>query len=217
MEHQAGYPEELKKADDFLWNYPKICPYEIGSNNYTAFYDLYERKFWEYWDLFQQFKRNRNESKVSLTDVMFITVNPAPDIGLPRFQQIIEKFCHKNLITNYIYVLEQRGLTEDVAGTGFHAHILITHGYSKPSLFTRETQSSFKSVCQSKNFHILNIKPCNTAIDVEKRINYMLNQKKDEDGLNKEQKQSIDKIWREDKGLLNVYSNDIELWNNYLG
>lgn len=100
------YPPDLKELDDYLNNYPKVCRYEIGTVEYHAYYDRYERKFWEYYELFQHYMRNRNESKLSLTDVMFITVNPAPDIGLSRFQQIIEKFCHKSLITNYIYVLE---------------------------------------------------------------------------------------------------------------
>lgn len=60
------------------------------------------------------------------------------------------------------------------------------------------------------------MKPCRTDTDVEKRINYMLSIKKDEDGLNKEKKQEVDKVWRQNKELLNYYTNDVDFWNNYL-
>ena len=51
---------------------------------------------------------------------LFITVNPKPDIPFDKFMTKMEKLANRNIFTTALYVFEQRGVTTESAGKGFH-------------------------------------------------------------------------------------------------
>ena len=138
-------------------------------------------------------------------NVLFITINPRPDVLLDEFMKSMNKFKSKVWIEDYIYVYEQRGITEEESGKGFHAHILLWKPDNKKSHeVIRETKNTFKNICSIDNPSILNIKNCKDE-DIEKRKNYMLGHKNTEIDPSKQVKQEIDLIWRNRNNIENCY------------
>lgn len=152
--------------------------------------------------------------KLILTDCMFVTYNPRPDVPLKVALKSVDDFVSKQKITNYIYVVEQRGTEVSNMGS-FHIHILHFHKYDRASHYKRETQSSFRKTCNVDSWACLNIKPCKRSEDVVKRLEYILGIKKDEDGLQKTEKQAIDKLFRQRYLLKEYYTDDYSLWEKY--
>ena len=138
-------------------------------------------------------------------NVLFITINPRPDVLLDEFMKSMNKFKSKVWIEDYIYVYEQRGITEEESGKGFHAHILLWKPDNKKSHeVIRETKNTFKNICSIDNPSILNIKNCKDE-DIEKRKNYMLGHKNADIDPSKQVKQEIDLIWRNRNNIENCY------------
>ena len=110
-------------------------------------------------------------------NILFITINPRPDVTLDEFIKACNKFKSKVWIEDYIHVYEQRGTTEQDSGKGFHSHILLWKPDSKKSHeVIRETKNTFKNICSIENPQILNIQNCKEE-DIEKRTNYLIGQK----------------------------------------
>lgn len=156
---------------------------------------------------------DRSETLI-LADVMFLTYNPRAEVPLKTAHKAVKDFLDKKNITNYIYVIEQRGISEQNMGD-FHFHILHYHKYDRASHYKRETQSSFNKTCFSKKWNCLNMKPCRTEQDVTNRLNYILGEKKDIDGLNKHAKQQTDKVFREKYMLKPYYTDNKSLWEKF--
>lgn len=155
--------------------------------------------------IYEGYKKNID---VRFGNVIFITVNPRPDIDLLEFMKVLRKYVIKKWIDDYIYVIEQRGITEDESGKGFHSHILIWKPDNKRSSeVIRETKNTFKKICSVDNPSILNIQNCKEE-DIEKRKNYMLGLKALDDDPSKEQKQKIDIGFRERNNIEVYYSKN---------
>ena len=81
---------------------------------------------------------------------IFLTINPPPTLSLNDFQKLIKNTLttskgSKLWIEGYLYVLEQRGETEEEQGKGFHTHILIKLiGHKKKSHIDRELKNNWK-------------------------------------------------------------------------
>lgn len=155
-----------------------------------------------------------DKEKLILSDCMFVTYNPRPDTTLKVALKAVKDFVDKQKITNYLYVVEQRGTEEKNMGS-FHIHILHFHKYDRASHYKRETQSSFRKTCYVDSWSCLNIKPCKTASDITYRLEYVLGKKKDCDGLMKTEKQEVDKIFREKYMLKEFYTDDYTVWEKY--
>lgn len=155
-----------------------------------------------------------DKEKLLLTDCMFVTYNPRPDTPLKTALKAVKDFVDKQKITNYLYVVEQRGTEEKNMGS-FHIHILHFHKYDRASHYKRETQSSFRKTCHVAEWSCLNIKPCKTALDITNRLEYVLGKKKDEDGLHKTEKQAMDKVYRQKYMLKDYYTDDYSVWEKY--
>lgn len=149
--------------------------------------------------------------KLVLTDYMFLTYNPRPDVGLKAAHNAVKAFVEKKNITDYIYVVEQRGTEEKEMGS-FHFHILHKHKYDRASHYKRETQSTFNKTCAVTKWQCLNFKPCRTKQDVANRLEYMLGAKKDNDGLQKSEKQAVDKLFRTKYMMRDYYTSNIAHW-----
>lgn len=136
---------------------------------------------------------------------LWITINPMPSVKLIDFKKKIEKLVARKIFTEYLYVYEQRGKTEDDAGKGFHAHILAKRNLNYKPFKTHEC---IRNTCKS----LVKNKKCNKTINIqnigydfaEDKREYILGEKT---GDGKDQKQQIDIIWRE-KNNLNKYYND---------
>jgi len=152
--------------------------------------------------IYEGYKKNIDNK---FGNVLFITINPRPDIELSTFIKTMNKFISKIWIEDYIYVYEQRGTTEQESGKGFHAHILLWKPDNKKSHeVIRETKNTFKNICSIDNPSILNIKNCKEE-DIEKRKNYMLGTKDINADPTKQVKQEIDLIWRKRVNIENYY------------
>lgn len=143
--------------------------------------------------IYEGYKKNLDNR---FGNVLFITINPRPDVKLDIFIKSVNKFLSKVWIEDYYMVYEQRGTTEEESGRGFHSHILLWKQDNKKSHeVIRETKNTFKNVCSVDNPSILNIQNCKDE-DIEKRKNYMLGHKDTTHDPTKELKQEIDKGWR---------------------
>lgn len=152
--------------------------------------------------IYEGYKKNIDNK---FGNILFITINPRPDIQLEEFKKSIKKFISKVWIEDYIYVMEQRGVTEEESGKGFHAHALIWKPDSKKSHeVIRETKNTFKNICSIDNPQILNIQNCKEE-DVPKRKNYMIGLKDLKYDPTKQDKQSIDVGWRDRNNIEPYY------------
>jgi hypothetical protein len=143
--------------------------------------------------IYEGYKKNIDNK---FGNILFITINPRPDITLEEFRKSLIKFISKVWIEDYIYVMEQRGVTEEESGKGFHAHALIWKPDGKKSHeVIRETKNTFKNICSIDNPQILNIQNCKEE-DINKRKNYMIGLKDLKYDPTKQEKQNIDVGWR---------------------
>lgn len=132
---------------------------------------------------------------------IFITINPNNTVNDRLFMEKAEKAFKKVWIVNYVYVIEQRGENEEELGKGFHIHALIDKGDYRFSHCVREFKTSFNRMCDTSNIHCFNVSYCKD-IDISKRLNYMLGQKKDE---SKWKKQEFDIVYRKENGFKPYY------------
>ena len=133
-------------------------------------------------------------------DYYFLTVNPKPTVNLEEFHKLIQKAISKKWISYYLYVIEQRGETLDEIGKGIHTHIIFNKGI-KHCKVIKEMSNTFKSVCDTSNYHLFNIS--NIGDEEKKRkIEYITGTKADEE---KHLKQSMDVIYRQQNGLKSYY------------
>lgn len=160
--------------------------------------------------LIQIYEGYKNNIDNKFGNVLFITVNPRPDVDFKTFHKSIKKYLSKVWIDNYIYVLEQRGTNMEELGRGFHSHILLWKCDGKKSHeVIRETKNTFKNICSVDNPSVLNIKNCKEE-DIDKRKNYMLGDKSIEHDPSKQVKQEMDIIWRQNIGIEKYYIRNID-------
>lgn len=155
--------------------------------------------------IYEGYKKNIDQK---FGNVLFITINPRPDIDLETFCKSVRKYVCKCWIDNYIYVLEQRGTNESELGKGFHCHVLLWKCDNKKSHeVIRETKNTFKNICSVDNPSVLNIKNCKEE-DIHKRKNYMLGEKSTEHDPTKEEKQNMDIKWRKSVNIEPYYKKN---------
>lgn len=142
---------------------------------------------------------------------MFITVNPKESVKFHDFRKKIEKLVHRQIFTGHMYVYEQRGKSADEAGKGFHCHILVERNLAyKPSKTKELIQNTLKDMVGSvKSPNLLNLQFVGKDFICDK-IEYMAGIKTGED---KDLKQEIDSVWRDDNELDSVYETDSFSWN----
>lgn len=188
---------------DYIENMLNIIKYE-QPENYTA-NSMYAM---EYIETLPQ--ATSKKSHYTLTEHMFITVTSYEDYSFKNFLKKIADFVNRKTILNYVYVIEQRGFTEETCGVGFHAHILCTHNYDRISHFDREVKSTFKRVCNTELYKCFNIRSCEKEIDIPNTIQYMLGDKVDKTNNPKQLKQKFDTVMRRKNKLKNYYFKGYE-------
>lgn len=156
-------------------------------------------------------KRYQPERKEIIYDYLWLTVNPSPETNLSTFIQIVQKMLQKKWIQSYVYVYEQRGQSEEELGKGFHLHAIIKKPEDKsPAHCIRELASTFKKVCDTSNYHLFYTKWIGQEEYIRK-LEYILGQKESTLENNKEQKQAMDKIWRNARSIEPYYYLNIDI------
>lgn len=127
---------------------------------------------------------------------IWLTINPKPEITLPKFITTIQKLYQKRWIDQYAYVYET---TEN---NHFHSHGLIKCFY-EPARARKELANTVKDITTITNHHCFKF----VILDSDKaaqKMNYML-------GFKKPSKMSgveITKKWREEEMLKSIYENE---------
>lgn len=156
----------------------------------------------EYYDKKYEYLKKQEEIK-GKTKYIFLTINPNAQVDFKEFMRVINKMMSKNWITNYLYVIEQRGETLDELGKGFHFHGIIEKPSNKAyQHMVRELSSSANRVCDTSNFHFFNLKNISEE-EKERKIVYITGSKADEA---KHKKQELDIIFRKNNNLLSYYN-----------
>lgn len=154
----------------------------------------------------------KRETKTKYTHI-FLTINPPPAMSLMDFHKDVERTLNKagkpkTWIDGYLYVLEQRGETDNEIGKGFHTHILIKlRDHKKKSEIDRELKNVWKTKLDVDNYHIFNIKYIDDD-EQKRKQSYMLCQKAEQI---KHLKQSYDIIWRQNNCLQQYYFVDYKI------
>jgi len=161
--------------------------------------DNIARKYYE--DKYQYLLKQ--EEIKNKTKYIFLTINPNAQVDFKEFMRVIIKMMSKNWITNYLYVIEQRGETLDELGKGFHFHAIIEKPTNKAyQHMVRELSSSANRVCDTSNFHFFNLKNISEE-EKERKIVYLTGSKADEA---KHKKQELDIVFRKNNNLLSYYN-----------
>jgi len=133
---------------------------------------------------------------------LFITVSPKPTIKFRDFERKITKLVNRKMFTNVEYAYEQRS-SDPTKFHGYHVHIL-----AKRNLLYKpfNCKKNIKNTCKDLvgNLHSnqqLNIQVIGEDFASDKR-EYFTGVKT---GEGKEQKQVVDKIWRDSLDIKPVY------------
>lgn len=153
--------------------------------------------------------KERKES--SIQPYMFITVNPNATCSIVDFRALINKMLLKVWLVSYVYVIEQRGQSEEELGKGFHLHIIIKKPDNKSTAhIVREIGSTFKKVCDTSNYHCYNTKSISEEEYIRK-LEYILGTKESTLDNRKDLKQHFDKLFRERMFIDPFYFSNIDI------
>ncbi len=179
--------------------------YDNGYVSYTHSTDNYQKLMLELVDKqFEYLKKDRQTLGPikKLTEYMFITLSPKDTVSIKSLYDKTMKMVKNKTILEYLFVFEQR--SKDINKIhGIHMHILIKHKFPKYSRLFKQLESTYKdTVGNIYNYNFLDIKHNDTNRDVMNRVEYMIGDKKD---LDKQEKQNIDKMWRQRWNIAEYY------------
>lgn len=138
-------------------------------------------------------------SQLSPINYYFITIRPDEKlIDFDSFYTLVKKFINRACFIDYTLSFEQKGITDETLGVGFHCHIVANMTQRSRKEALRDTQSTFKS-CTAPN--CIDVKTTRNPKELVE--NYMIAYESD-DG-HKIVTKTWDEKWRESKGLQNTY------------
>lgn len=166
---------------------------------------------------FQKLLAFRNEAKKRLDESkvhtaknrwFWITINPEPKCNRANFLKCTANLAKRSFVKNAMYVIEQRGESEDDMGKGFHCHMLVERDMSNkhdtPSKIIERIRNTVKNILKlHKNNPYIQIVDAEYAKD---KIRYMQGDK----DLHKEEKDLklvYDKLWRDRENIEHIYGN----------
>ncbi len=159
----------------------------------------------------------RDQLKVKLSKehnngYIFITINPKwkkdtpTSVEVSNFEKKIIKFINRNFCVEASAVLEQRGTTEKEAGRGTHAHIELKRNLNyRPSDIIKGVKNTFKNICNVNKPELLTCQIHGEDYHKDK-MEYIQGIKT---GEGKQEKQEIDRSFREKYNLQTIYNNAI--------
>ncbi len=139
-------------------------------------------------------------------DLVFITINPKPEVSLEKFLTIVHHTANRKMFLHGSYCLEQRGTTLEDIGKGMHAHFAMERDKSyKPSKIAKNISNSLLKqdiIGHAKHVDVRQY-PMKFLQD---KIEYMSGNKWDK---GKEEAVKINKTWRVQNDLKNIYVKSI--------
>lgn len=131
----------------------------------------------------------------------FITVRPdTRKVSLHQFYNDVRKFVDRKCFIEYKLSFEQKGVSDETLGDGFHVHIVASMKQRSKGEVLRDTVNTFKGYTLANCVQVHTTR--NPAELVE---NYLVNYQSD-DG-HKAPTQQWDAAWRAREGLANLYKS----------
>lgn len=131
----------------------------------------------------------------------FITVRPdTKKVSLHQFYNDVRKFVDRKCFIEYKLSFEQKGVSDETLGDGFHVHIVASMKQRSKGEVLRDTVNTFKGYTLANCVQVHTTR--NPAELVE---NYLVNYQSD-DG-HKAPTQQWDAAWRAREGLANLYKS----------
>lgn len=155
---------------------------------------------------FKQLALEKGLYTEKIKQTFFITIRPnEKDITFDDFKTLVGKFIERKCFSTFELVFEQKA-TEPPYGHGFHCHILAQMTQRSKGDVLRCTQSTFKN-CASAN--CIQVDCVKKPEDIERIRGYILEWQSDDD--HKSATKDADIAWRQELGLLPVYSDARQL------
>lgn len=134
----------------------------------------------------------------------FITIRPDTcAITFPEFFAQVSKFVHRKCFLTYKLSFEQKGLTPDTYGTGFHVHMVAHMTQRSKGEVLRDVQSTFKNCTSANCIEVDNLK---TTKDVKQCESYFIEYTSDDN--HKKETQEHDTIWRNNINIKELYTEN---------
>lgn len=152
-------------------------------------------------DIYNKRKMKIDKIKEDTKEWIFITINPKSNITLTDFHNKIQSLTKWKCFHKGFYVLEQRGETPDNIH-GIHAHIMLVKYNIERKRLIKRLETTFAKYCDLKKAeNTINVKRKSPEHGKETLDEYMKGEKQDD----KLQKVEIDKIWRKENNLDEIY------------
>ena len=149
-------------------------------------------------DLCEQMMDMVKTKKENKVNTFFVTIRPSPDADWPAFRDKVHKWCGTSMAWSWnAYVFEQKGMSDDTLGAGFHVHIVGSSTLHKANLLNRCADAFKKFAAKAA----IQVSYANTPWKVWNR--YLLNH--DSTDGHKELTKKWDAKWREREGLKHAY------------
>lgn len=131
----------------------------------------------------------------------FITVRPdTKKVSFVDFYNDVKKFTDRKCFIEYKLSFEQKGITAETLGEGFHVHIVASMKQRSKGEVLRDTVNTFKGYTAANCIEVLTTKNPAELVD-----NYLVNYKSD-DG-HKAPTQQWDAAWRQRENLESLYKS----------
>lgn len=135
----------------------------------------------------------------------FITIRPdTKKIKFCDFYNDVRKFCLRKCFETFKLSFEQKGMSDDTLGDGFHVHIVACMKQRSKGEVLRDTISAFKGYTAPNCIEVLTTRNPDELVD-----NYLVNYKSD-DG-HKAPTQKWDALWRTQENLEGLYSGSMPI------
>jgi hypothetical protein len=142
------------------------------------------------------------------TNWFFITIRPQQQISWNDFHAHVLTFVKRKAFIDYTLSFEQKGMTTETLGEGFHVHIVANCKWRSKGEALRDTQSSFNKMCAPNCIEVLPTRGPDQIIQ-----NYLLDYKSDDN--HKICTKTWDTLWREKVGINNIMST-LAKWNTQI-
>lgn len=144
-------------------------------------------------------------TNLSTTNWYFITIRPdEKKINFTEFFKKVQKYSKRACVNSFYISFEQKGLSIETLGQGFHCHMIIySNIWRSKGECLRDTKSSFAS-CTAPNC----IDVSTTRNPEEIKEKYLLSYESKDN--HKECTKNWDTLWRSNLGIKSIYENIIE-------
>lgn len=135
----------------------------------------------------------------------FITIRPdTSKVQFIDFYNDVKKFTDRKCFNAFKLSFEQKGVTTENIGSGFHVHIVASMKQRSKGEVLRDTQSAFKGYTAANCIEVLTTRNPDELVD-----NYLVNYIS-EDG-HKAPTKEMDALWRKNLNIDALYSSSLPI------